>query len=737
MPDTAFWWTTNLAARGGVEPHSWRLADGASLPGELALEESGWLGGYLATTNYGEYAFSVIVSDGEGTETNAVVTLLVEEDPDHAPVIESAVPEVSAITIRAGETATFGIVASDPDGDEIETTWSLYDDEWNWIADLEPQADGTVAFSPAEGEEGEYFVRAWAEAAGRGVSRDWRVTVVPADAIVVDQNLPHAVEGVPYSVQLTATGGTAPYVWGMEETAYPDGEIAFGGLLEVWTEQWELNGSSVVLDFPIIVADANGNTATQTVCIVMDPNPNQRPAIDAISPAWDEWDESVLVGETRTFSVEAHDPEGGPLMFEWTLDGEPLEETGVSWTWTPVRADIGEHELQIRCFDGERFSSTWDWWFQVVPAANDLVADVSLPVAVAGEPYSAAFSVSGGTEPYAWGAGFAMSRDANSFAGTGTAQDWSEDDGCWEVSLPFAFPFYGGTYDTIWVSDNGTICLDGGYSNCDFTESGFKNHALIAPLWTDLDGTLQTVFIDDSVSGRITIRWEARYYGSEEAEPGASFSATLCADGTIRFSYGEEAQAGAVGVSAGDGVRFLRPATLQDADLGGADDIVFRPATFAPGVSLSADGTVSGAPTAAGTYRVPVSVVDDEGDGAVLEREAAEGRCQVGALGDDVTRLVRERGELGDGLAAAENGRPTWSCYVADLNPEDLDDDLVASIELVDGKPEVRIERGESANRVYTTQGAKTLGGGWTDLENGADWNAAGYRFFRVKVEMP
>ena len=101
---------------------------------------------------------------------------------------------------------------------------------------------------------------------------------------------------------------------------------------------------------------------------------------------------------------------------------------------------------------------------------------------------------------------------------------------------------------------------------------------------------------------------------------------------------------------------------------------------------------------------------------------------------------------LGDGteagyeaaaLAAAENGRPTWSCYVADLNPEDLDDDLVASIELVDGKPEVRIERGESANRVYTTQGAKTLGGGWTDLENGADWNAAGYRFFRVKVEMP
>ena len=87
--------------------------------------------------------------------------------------------------------------------------------------------------------------------------------------------------------------------------------------------------------------------------------------------------------------------------------------------------------------------------------------------------------------------------------------------------------------------------------------------------------------------------------------------------------------------------------------------------------------------------------------------------------------------------AKAANGRPVWECYVADLDPEDPDDDLVAGIEMVDGEPEVTIERGESANRAYTVQGAKKLGGGWTDLEDGANWDAASYRFFRVKVEMP
>ena len=56
---------------------------------------------------------------------------------------------------------------------------------------------------------------------------------------------------------------------------------------------------------------------------------------------------------------------------------------------------------------------------------------------------------------------------------------------------------------------------------------------------------------------------------------------------------------------------------------------------------------------------------------------------------------------------------------------------------MVDGEPVVTWDPDLGTARAYTTQGAKTLGGGWDDLEDGADWDAAGYRFFRVKVELP
>ena len=87
--------------------------------------------------------------------------------------------------------------------------------------------------------------------------------------------------------------------------------------------------------------------------------------------------------------------------------------------------------------------------------------------------------------------------------------------------------------------------------------------------------------------------------------------------------------------------------------------------------------------------------------------------------------------------AAAANGRPVWACYVADLDPADPNADLVADIAVVDGEPQVGVLEGESADRVYTVQGAKKLGGGWSDLVGVDDWDAAGFRFFRIKVDLP
>ena len=656
----------NLGFTGGVpfydeddECHfGCEVLPGGQLPAGISVRGYGnydastiEIGGTPEYSAAGTYEFAIQVAGDRGETVEQTYRLTVVTNAE--PVIVSATPAASDVTIRAGATATFGIVASDPDEDALTVKWILYDynaiDEDDWTFYLTPETDGTVVFSRENA--GDYELVARVSDGYHSVEQRWNVTVIAADALL----------------------------------------------------------------------------------------------LEAVAPAAD-WDGVVSVGETVVFSVAADDPEGRPLTFNWSRNYVPLEETGASWTWTPGHGDIGPHDVSVYCSDEERTSPWVSWTVQVV-TTNDLVADVSLPVAFVGEPYSESFSVTGGTEPYSWSMpAYSVSRETNSFAATGTAQSWSGDDQSWSVSIPFAFPFYGSTYSTIWVSDNGTICLDGECSRSSFDPDVFESRPMIAPLWRDFNGNMQTVFVDDSVSGRLTIRWSAQVFGSPDE---AFFSATLYEDGTIRFSYGEDAPSGAVGISAGDGVRFQLPAELQNVVLGGAEDVVFRPATFAPGMSLAVDGTVSGTPTTSGTYRVSVSVVDYEG--ASWSGTAV---FHVVEAGDPVTKTTPvpvpyswlDGHGLGGGTADgretaanadAANGRPVWACYVADLDPADPDADLVAGIEMVDGEPQVSVLKGESASRDYTVQGAKKLGGGWSDLVRGADWDAAGFRFFRIKVDLP
>ena len=124
------------------------------------------------------------------------------------------------------------------------------------------------------------------------------------------------------------------------------------------------------------------------------------------------------------------------------------------------------------------------------------------------------------------------------FSTVGSAQGWHADDSAWSYSLPFSFPFYGDEYSTAYVCSNGFINFgtsDSSYSNSD---AGLISAARIAPLWDDLrtDGTGDDIFIDDSVPGQVTIRWNAvTYSGSYDC----NFSITLYEDGLIRFHYGD------------------------------------------------------------------------------------------------------------------------------------------------------------------------------------------------------
>ena len=101
----------------------------------------------------------------------------------------------------------------------------------------------------------------------------------------------------------------------------------------------------------------------------------------------------------------------------------------------------------------------------------------------------------------------------------------------------------------------------------------------------------------------------------------------------------------------------------------------------------------------------------------------------------------------GDYEAAAKgqaaNGMVGWACYVAGLDPTDADADLKTRIEVHGGAPTVTPdpdlnEGGTKTNRVYGVLGSRSPAeGGWMEAPNPAEWEAKGYRFFRMTVKMP
>ncbi len=94
--------------------------------------------------------------------------------------------------------------------------------------------------------------------------------------------------------------------------------------------------------------------------------------------------------------------------------------------------------------------------------------------------------------------------------------------------------------------------------------------------------------------------------------------------------------------------------------------------------------------------------------------------------------------------AMAANGvNKVWQCYVAGISPTNEAARFEATITMdAEGKPVVKwnppLTEDEAAKRTYRTLGKKTLDAeeDWTDVTDVDDPDAAGWRFFKVSVEM-
>lgn len=163
--------------------------------------------------------------------------------------------------------------------------------------------------------------------------------------------------------------------------------------------------------------------------------------------------------------------------------------------------------------------------------------------------------------------GYTVSRVDRPLGADGTAIALGDDDSR-EVPLPFAFPFFGKSYDKAFVNSDGNVTFEAAdnASTARTLSRLISGPPRVAPLLADLD---------PSQGGRVTTTGSASAFSVKwtevpqfEVADKNTFELTLFPDGRITFSYDATnltlgLQEGAVGIAAGGSAEGLVAADLS------------------------------------------------------------------------------------------------------------------------------------------------------------------------------
>ena len=144
------------------------------------------------------------------------------------------------------------------------------------------------------------------------------------------------------------------------------------------------------------------------------------------------------------------------------------------------------------------------------------------------------------------------------------------DDDSREVSLPFAFPFFGKTYAKAFVNSDGNLTFESAESASTARTLArlISGPPRIAPLLADLDPSKGGRISTTSTASAFSVKWtEVPQFDVGDKN---TFELTLFPDGRIAFSYDAAnlnagLEEGAVGIAAGGGAEGLQTADLSQA----------------------------------------------------------------------------------------------------------------------------------------------------------------------------
>jgi hypothetical protein len=185
---------------------NWSLDDPQNFPSSLGFSGNGEIQGTPDTA--GTYNFSVTLNDGNGHSTNQSVSLYI------APV--SSPLQVTTMSLPNGTNGAFYSQTIQASGGQLPYSWSIPNYSADPPANLTLTTNGVLSGTLTTTGGPYYFDVAVTDGAANTAYQTLSVYIVnpPLPPLVITNvSLPNGNVGAPYSAQLGATGGQAPYYW--------------------------------------------------------------------------------------------------------------------------------------------------------------------------------------------------------------------------------------------------------------------------------------------------------------------------------------------------------------------------------------------------------------------------------------------------------------------------------------------------------------------------------------------
>jgi hypothetical protein len=608
LPDAtvASAYSQSVSASGGTSPYTYAVTSG-SLPAGLTLSSAGVLCG--TPTSGGSFSFTITATDastGTGPYTGAQAYTL---------TVNAATIGITPTALPSAAVASAYSQSVSASGGTSPYTYAVT--SGSLPAGLTLSSAGVLSGTPTSGGSFSFTITATDASTGTGPytgAQAYTLTVNAPTIGITPTTLPSAAVASAYSQSVSASGGTSPYTYAVTSGSLPAGlTLSSAGVLS----GTPTSGGS--FSFTITATDASTGTGPYTgvqayTLIVNAGTITLTPTTLPDGTVAGAYNASVSAsGGTSpyTYTVTSGSlPAGLTLSSAGVLSGTPTSGGSFSFTITATDASTGTGPYT----GAQAYTLT-------VNAPTIGITPTTLPSAAVSSAYSQSVSASGGTSPYTYTvtsgslpAGLTLSSagvlsgtptSGGSFSFTITATDASTGTGPYTGAQAYTLIVNVGTIaltpttlpaGTVDGAYNASVSASGGTSPYTYTVT---SGSLPAGLTLSSAGTL---------SGTPT--------------SGGSFSFTITAtDASTGTGPYTGAQAYTLMVNAP--TVSITPATLPDATIAAAynQSVVASggtsPYTYAvtsgslpTGLTLSSGGTLSGTPTAGGTFSFTITATD-------------------------------------------------------------------------------------------------------------------------------